>query len=193
MIWRYDPLILLTGITAENHYSWFTDIARELRGFTHTVVISFLDMYGKTRRQLQRVSEEHSVEFRPPELAERREIAVHMAELAAENGMRLEACCEPDLVHGLVRPGRCINADRLSQAGACFHDSPRNRPTRPGCGCSASVDIGAYDSCLSGCVYCYATRGAATAAKRHSRHDPASPFLINPVSSTKEVDTVSES
>jgi len=33
-----------------------------------------------------------------------------------------------------------------------------DQPSRDGCGCVASVDIGAYDSCSHGCLYCYANR-----------------------------------
>src|SRR2546425_748995 len=49
---------------------------------------------------------------------------------------------------------------------------------REECGCVRSYDVGAYDTCLHGCIYCYATRDRETARQVHARHDPESPTLI---------------
>jgi hypothetical protein len=54
------------------------------------------------------------------------------------------------------------------------------RPTRPQCGCIESVDIGAYDSCVFGCAYCYATSSRAAALSRLKAHNAASPALMAP-------------
>lgn len=41
---------------------------------------------------------------------------------------------------------------------------------RTGCGCAASVDVGAYDTCPHGCAYCYATSSAERVAANRLRH-----------------------
>ena len=41
---------------------------------------------------------------------------------------------------------------------------------RPGCGYAASVDVGAYDTCPHGCVYCYANTSAERVEANRLRH-----------------------
>ncbi len=48
---------------------------------------------------------------------------------------------------------------------------------RPECACHLSRDIGAYDTCPHGCVYCYAVRNRELALSRYREHDPADEFL----------------
>ncbi|HEY0836166.1 MAG TPA: DUF1848 family protein, partial [Azospirillum sp.] len=54
----------------------------------------------------------------------------------------------------------------------------RTKGNRPGCLCAESRDIGAYDTCPHGCVYCYAVSSRATARTRFQAHDPEGEFLF---------------
>jgi hypothetical protein len=81
-------------------------------------------------------------------------------------------CVDPELVSRLA--GNPLLAPSSLGAGL------RAEPTRAGCGCVTSVDIGAYDTCLFGCEYCYATSSHAAAQRRHARHDPADTALWRP-------------
>jgi hypothetical protein len=76
----------------------------------------------------------------------------------------------------LILPARCVDAERLGDlAGRPI--AARQKGNRPGCECAASRDIGAYDSCPHGCVYCYAVQNRSLARRRFKAHDPDNPTL----------------
>jgi len=53
----------------------------------------------------------------------------------------------------------------------------QDKNQRPGCGCYESVDIGAYNTCLSGCVYCYANHAPASILRNTQSHNPREELL----------------
>ena len=48
--WRYDPVFISGDYPAERHIRAFEYMAQTLSGYTHTAVISFVDLYEKTKR-----------------------------------------------------------------------------------------------------------------------------------------------
>ncbi|MCR5099742.1 MAG: DUF1848 domain-containing protein, partial [Butyrivibrio sp.] len=55
---------------------------------------------------------------------------------------------------------------------------PKKKPSRAECTCYLSGDIGAYDSCMHLCKYCYANNDREKVISNYRKHDPKSPFLI---------------
>ena len=53
MVWRYDPVFLSDRYTLDYHVKAFAQIAEALAGKTQRVVISFLDDYDKTKRNMK--------------------------------------------------------------------------------------------------------------------------------------------
>jgi hypothetical protein len=180
VVWRYDPIVLSSCTPAAFHLERFASIAQELVGATRRVFVSFVDLYGKTRQSFEQVSREHGVSFRDPDAGERKDLVLRLRDIAARQGMTLHTCCEDELVGAGVVKGRCVDLGWLRCLRPDLQERPPRRPTRKECGCTESVDIGAYDSCAFGCCYCYATRSREAALARLRDHDPADTLVWRP-------------
>ena len=178
-VWRYDPILLTSIAETDWHFANFARLAGELRGATDEVVVSFADFYAKTATNLAAAAERCGFTWRDPDREEKRALLRRLASVAAEHGMALTLCTEPDLAEPLVPAARCIDAERLSDiAGRPI--VAREKGNRPGCACAESRDIGAYDSCPQGCVYCYAVRNGSAVRRNRGRHDVEGEALIAP-------------
>jgi hypothetical protein len=102
-----------------------------------------------------------------------------ISESARENRMEILSCAsEQDFSPFGIKPSKCIDGDLLSKLFGIEISAPKDPCQRKECGCAASRDIGIYDTCLSGCSYCYATSSLERAKANYSRHDPQSPCLL---------------
>jgi hypothetical protein len=123
---------------------------------------------------------QHGVEFLDPDALERKNLVLRLRDVAARHGMTLHACCEDDLVGEGVEKGHCIDLGAIRRLRPDVHERLKRRPTREQCGCTESVDIGAYDTCAFGCSYCYATKSREAALERLREHDPDDTVLWRP-------------
>ena len=175
-VWRYDPILITDLTPADWHRRTFRDLAGALAGACDEVVTSFAQIYRKTERNLRDAARRHGFRWRDPEDEEKRALLGELAEIADAHGMALTLCTQPTLPVDGTAPSRCIDADRLSDvAGRPI--GTRTKGNRPGCLCAESRDIGAYDTCPHGCVYCYAVRHRDVARRAFKTHDPEAPGL----------------
>lgn len=177
LVWRYDPILLTSQTPPAWHRANFASLAQGLRGCTNEVIVSFLQLYRKTQRNLAVAARAHDFSWWMPDLAEKRALLVDLAAIAAQEGMRLTTCTQPELADTPgVTPARCIDATRLAACGG----RPlrvRTKGNRPGCLCAESRDIGVYESCPHGCVYCYAVSVRAQARHAFIRQSDAAAGL----------------
>lgn len=178
LIWRFDPVIISAHTPPEWILEQFQNIACTLEGHTRQVVISFLDDYAKTRRNLRVLGELQLKEpLAEPALLDM--LCTHLGQIAAQHHLQISACAEPvDLRPWGIAPGHCISAAWLNSVFNLDLPGKKDPGQRKECGCIRSVDIGAYNTCAHGCTYCYATYNAARVTLNRQQHDEFSPRLI---------------
>jgi hypothetical protein len=169
VVWRFDPITITDKLPFEIHEERFVRCAELLKGHAQKCIISFVHPYKKVLANLQKYTG-HQLDDLTGE--QKREYAQRLAERAEAFGMKLYACCNDILLSRNVNKASCI--DGRAMAGV-FNAPVDARPggTRKECACTRSVDIGAYDTCAHGCVYCYANTDKDRAAAMRQRHDPA--------------------
>jgi len=174
MVWRYDPILITPKYDMRFHTEQFDLLARSLMGYTELCTISFLDFYPKIAAAVRELA---VVEPLPEQ---KRELAGCLAEIAAAYGLRINACAEDmDFTDVGVGRARCVDADRLSRIAGRSIKAGKDRNQRPACGCAASVDIGAYDTCPHGCRYCYANHSPKIIRRNRDMYDMRSPLLCS--------------
>ncbi len=182
-VWRYDPIVFSSLTPPDAHRERFAALARRLASAVDEVIVSVAQIYRKTGRNLAAAAQTHGFEWADPRDDDKRLVLADLAGIAADEGLRLSLCGQRALLVPGIADARCIDTERLADvAGAAESRAmpAAGSPHRKGCGCAPSKDIGAYDSCPHGCVYCYAVGGRAVAQQTHARHQPASTFLIPP-------------
>lgn len=184
VIWRYDPIILTEDCTVQWHSRMFEEMCRLLGGVTEICIISFADRYAKTDRNAKNLNIGGSVD------RQAEEIAASFSRIASEHGIAVKTCCEEaDFSRFGIGHASCIDKTLLEKISGCPLAIKADKNQRKHCGCVESIDIGAYDTCLHGCTYCYATSSYSRAVWNAQLHDQHSPLLIG---EPGEGDTVTE-
>ncbi len=177
VIWRFDPLILTDKIDIENLIAKISNIGDKLKGYTEKLVFSFADIdgYRKVGRNLSLAG----VNYREWDEALMHRFAARLSEINFKRwGNTLATCAEPiDLSEYGIEHNRCIDPDliaHLSPNDATLQNFLYNAKTdsgqRKACGCILSKDIGAYNTCPHGCLYCYANTSPASATANYRTH-----------------------
>ena len=169
--WRYDPIFIDSKYTVAAHIREFKKMCALLSPWTERCIISFVDLYAKTKKnfpELKEVSE-----------ADQRFIAGSFSRIAGEFGIKIESCAEKnDLsVYG-IKPGECVSAGLLENITGSHLLKHEKQNLRKHCACLPMRDIAHYNSCPHLCRYCYANYDEKTVQKNYAMHDPESSFLI---------------
>jgi len=178
VIWRYDPIVISSLTDSEYHKKQIDQIARELEGCTYRLVISVVDEYRKAKINFDRLEKQSVTIERQISENQVRDVVEFAVDRAKRSNMETFSCAEVlDLkLYGLM-PGKCIDDSYIKRVFGINVTSEKDKSQRMECGCVRSKDIGAYDTCLHGCLYCYA--GTLSAARKNRmNHFPDSPSII---------------
>lgn len=173
VIWRYDPILFSERYTPAYHLRAFEDIAQRLEGCAQRTIISFVDLYAKTKRSTATLNL-----CPPPSDGELLDFAGKAAEIARKHGFAIESCAERiDLQAAGIQHGSCIDKALIEDIIGCRLTASKDKNQRPECGCFESIDLGSYNTCSNGCRYCYATFDPKQVERQTKLYDPASPLL----------------
>lgn len=171
VVWRFDPLILTDRISADDLLSKIEHIANQLREYTEKLVFSFADI--STYRKVSRNLSEAGVNYREWTESEMIDFSRRLSGLNL--GLELASCAEKvDLSQFGIVHNRCIDPDLIcrlkSELYPYIQNLRKDKGQRTLCGCITSKDIGTYNTCPHGCVYCYANAGPYSARQNFIRY-----------------------
>lgn len=172
--WRYDPVLLTEKYTVKRHLETFEKMAAVLAPYIDRCIFSFVEMYKK-------------LQFNMPELIpltaeDMDSLAYGLGAAADKYGIYIQTCgTNGDYSRYGIHSSGCMTLDIIGKANGITFRELKHKGMRRGCHCMESRDIGAYDTCMNGCKYCYANKNPRRAFENYKYHDPNSPLLLGRV------------
>ncbi len=174
VIWRYDPVLTNETYTPGFHKEKFAEIAYELKEHTEKCMLGFIDHYQHIRTAVGQFN------IQPLLKADIEEMAVSFKKTVDTCSIQLDTCTvKIDLTHLGIPGGLCIDNQLVERIAGYPISVRKDKNQRDICRCAESIDIGTYESCLNGCIYCYAIKGNYNTVKYNlNKHDKNSPMLV---------------
>lgn len=178
--WRYDPVLLTQKYTIERHAQTFRWLCEQLAPHIDRCIFSFVEIYKKIQVNMP--------ELIPLSENDMNTLAEMLGKTAKEFGIRIQTCgTNGDFSRFGIEKSGCATLEILGKANSCEFRNLKHKGLRNGCHCIESHDIGAYDTCLNGCKYCYANKNPQKARENFKFHNPDSPILLGEI---KPTDTI---
>lgn len=183
--WRYDPIFITEKYSLDFHIDRFEEMISQLSGYTGDCTISFIDLYQKVLRNFP--------EAREVTTQERLVIGKEFSKIAEKYDIRMKTCVEGTLLDQFgFDSGGCMTQQVIENAIGNNLKIPKGKYQIRDCDCIFGRDIGAYNTCLHGCKYCYANYSTKLVKMNQRLHNPNSPLLIGDVKEGDAVNEISE-
>ena len=175
VVWRYDPILLSRKHSIDWHLEKFSAFVDKLAPYTNRCVISFLDLYTKTKHNTQLLG------IRDISADEMKILARGISQIA-DGKIEVQSCSEKiNLDEFGIRHGACIDKEIVEHVIGAKIDVAKDKTQRQECGCMTSVDIGQYDTCTHLCAYCYANFRPKIAEANFRRHNSEDTSLFGAI------------
>ena len=179
---RYDPIFISEKYSLEKHMESFDYILDYLSDYTTEAIISFIDLYEKTKRNFPNAKEVTQ--------DERLRIGEEFAKIGEKYNIKVKTCAEgTELERFGIDSSGCMTKEVIEKAINKNLDIPKQKARNGECYCLLNNDIGEYNTCNHGCLYCYANSNKRLVKRNLKLHDPKSPILIGEI---KEDDIIIE-
>jgi hypothetical protein len=174
-VWRYDPIVFTDDygyLWHKGHFDW---LCRCFQHEVDEVTISYVELYRKSRAKMDAAGIQY--EGLQPNEEQMKSMTAELEHIADGYGLALSVCSQKEAIGGAAKAATCVDTERLSKvAGRKIVGVKKGN--RPDCQCAASRDIGAYDTCLAGCAYCYAVCSFDVSKSNRRRHDEQAESLL---------------
>ncbi len=180
--WRYDPIVLTDQTPVDWHQKQIAAIAAALQGYTTQMIFSFVVDYRHAQARYQSLRNA-GIEFVSHDDAQvQQQILVEwIGQTMPDFGMEARICSDRHYENVVgIHKAHCIDRALINQLTSQGRRDRKDPAQRVDCGCCVSRDIGAHDTCLARCFYCYATKDFDRARKNFQRHDACAEYLVCP-------------
>ena len=158
---RYDPILLNSKYNVDYHVRAFNKLCTMLKGYVSKMIVSFVDDYKNVRNNHLDYHEPSNEEY------------LKLKEAFEKNDMKIVSCME-NKYHIGDEKDCCISIKYAFERTVKLFKEWKARD----CHCVNMVDVGAYNSCLHGCKYCYANFDSKQIVSNYKMHDVNSSLLI---------------
>ena len=180
VLWRYDPILLTNKYTIEKHIETFNYMAQKIAPYVQRCIFSFVEMYKKLGYNMP--------EIIPFTIEDKQIIAKEIGKIAKKYNLYIQTCGTDENYEEFgIHLSGCATKEILEKANNVKYKNIKPKGMRKGCHCIPSRDIGAYDTCLNGCKYCYANKRPEIAIENYKLHNENSPIIIGKINKTDKI------
>lgn len=163
--------MLTKEYTIKRHLETFERMAEVLSPYIDRCIFSFVEMYKKL--------ESNMPELIPLSERDMDALAQGLGAIAKKYSIYIQTCgTNGDYTCYGIHSSGCMTLDILGGANGIIFRNLKHKGMRQGCHCIESRDIGAYDTCMNGCKYCYANKTPRKTFENYKLHNPMSPLLL---------------
>ena len=158
---RYDPILLNSKYNVDYHVRAFNKLCTMLKGYVSKMIVSFVDDYKNVRNNHLDYHEPSNEEY------------LKLKEEFEKNDIKIISCMENKYQIGDEKDC-CVSIKYAFERTGKLFKGWKARD----CHCVNMVDVGAYNSCLHECKYCYANFDSKQIVSNYKMHDVNSSLLI---------------